>query len=78
MAFSQISNDDLTPIVSKLKTEGVQMTKNAKKMPEIHNYSPIKFWQTMIKCSFCVFLILLLLYLDYKGIQNHIWILLDR
>ena len=25
-------------------------------------YRPIKFWQMMIRCSFCVFLILLLLY----------------
>ena len=25
----------------------------------IHNYRPNKFWQTMIRCSFCVFLILL-------------------
>ena len=63
--FSNISHQMmiwLCPIVSKSKSKGYVQQKKWRNLLLIHNYSPMKFWQTMIKCSFCFFLILLQLY----------------
>ena len=54
-------NWPLIPIVSWLQTKRNKHKKN-KKLALNNDYRPIKFWQTMLRCSFCVFLILLLLY----------------
>ena len=62
--FSNINHQRmiyLAPIVFRSKTKGIN-TKKIRNCLYIHDYRPNKFWKTMIRWSFCAFLIVLLLY----------------